>query len=153
MLTYTRMDHAGILSFILIAAVVVLVLKHFIKSKKLDQILIVGIGFNVIITLLASFLLPGMSYLFAITALCGLIGYSMRYIKNDIIKNVGYVFSYLIMVLLMVPTIWSFYHALTIGGLVVLVLILMINLAISLVLIIKQFKLFNKKPAILEELI
>ena len=144
-ITYTRMNNANIPSLLMMIVVLYVLVRQFLKNKDINEILILGIGLNVLLTLVTTFLMPGASFLFAVASLFGILSYIVKYINNNIIKNIIYVASYGILILLIVPILWSFYNALTIGGLVILVLILLTNVVVTLPIIFNHFNLFNIK--------
>ena len=139
-LFYVRVT--GIEIFVLIfMLLVVLTLVKYIRKTKVNNILYIGLAFNLVLSILTTFLLPGASFLFTISTIVGMIVLVSDYFNNNYLKHSLLIFSYLISLLIIVPLLYSFYMALTVGGLVILVLLLILNASIFLPAIIKQFEI------------
>lgn len=127
-ITYTRINGIDSFAFIIMVLITLVIFKKLHNKKHYNNTLLIGIGLNTILTLLTTFFLPGASFLFAFTALVGIISFIVQKLEiNKIYKHITYIASYTLMLLLIVPLLYSFYMALTIGGLVILVFLLLIN--------------------------
>lgn len=115
--------------------------KKMKNALNIDNILILGVGINLLLTLLTIIFLPGASYLFAMITLFGSIALAPNYIKNNMIKHILFIVSYGFLLLLILPSLWSFYHALTIGGISILILLMIINATVTIPIIFKHFNL------------
>ncbi len=142
--TYVRMSHSNVptlLFFIGFIYVVYRYYDHKVKEKNQDlAFLLVGISLNLSIALLSGYLLSGASFLFFIPALFGLLSMLSSYYQVKPLKYAVYGLTILVNTLLIVPILYSFFLALTVGGLPILVLLLMINLGVYL----PVYQLFRK---------
>ncbi|MDY0277589.1 MAG: M28 family peptidase [Acholeplasma sp.] len=136
--TYTRVSNTEVPTFLLMALATLVL---FIKIRKSDsnKVLLVGTTVNVVLALLTTFTLEGASFLFTITSLFGIVAILTDYINSKLAKKIILGFSYLVLLLLIMPLLYSFYMALTVGGVVVLVVLLILNGVVTLPIIMKQF--------------
>ena len=138
--TYTRVSNMEFPTFILITLLTIILVK-LINKTKANNVLIIGIAVNLLLTILTTFLLEGASFLFAFTTLFGMISLLSDKVKNNIARKIILGISYTFMFFLIIPLLYSFYMALTVGGVVVLTVLLSLNGAVTLPTIIKQFEL------------
>lgn len=137
-ITYTRVSNTEIPTLILIATLSLLLIKLF--NKKSNDVLFVGVSLNLLLTILTTFTLEGASFLFAFTTLFGLLALYVNMLNNKLLRNVILGVSYGFMFLMMIPILYSFYMALTVGGVAILLVLLMINGVVTFPIIINQFK-------------
>lgn len=135
--TYTRVSNTEIPTLILLLGLTLILVKLMKKSP--NKVLYIGTTLNLILTLITTFTLEGASFLFAFTTLFGLIALLSDKIPNTLSKTIILGISYAFMLCLMIPILFSFYMALTVGGVVVLTVLLSINGTVTLPIIIKQF--------------
>jgi hypothetical protein len=98
--------------------------------EKQRTFLLYGIAIQLLIALISGFLLPGVSFLFFIPAFLGTLSLFVSMKENTVVKGLIYGLTILISALFIVPVIYTFFQALTIGCLPVLVIILLIHLTI-----------------------
>lgn len=139
-LFYVRVSGSSFPTLIFIL-LITLILFKFIRKAKLNNIVYLGIVINLILSVLTTFLLPGASFLFTITTILGIIVLVSDYFDNKFTKHLLLVLSYLISFLIIVPLLYSFYMALTVGGLLILVLLLILSGSIFIPAVIKQFRI------------
>ncbi|MBN3489936.1 M28 family peptidase [Acholeplasma equirhinis] len=135
--TYTRVSLTEIPTALLMIGLAVIMIKKFKSSN--DDALYIGVMFNVLLTLVTTFTLEGASFLFAFTALFGLVAIFTNYIPNKLARQLVYGISYAFILFMLIPILYSFYNALTVGGTVVLTVLLTINGSVALPIINKQF--------------
>lgn len=135
-LTHTNMSGAGWPALIIVLGAIaglILALKKFVPKTKWPEAALAGIILNIILATVSGFLLSGGSFLFLVPALTGLLGLVIRaFIKQKWIRQLAYSQTILWNMLLLVPVLYSFFLALTIGGLPALLVILVINLSVVL---------------------
>ncbi len=139
-LTYMRVKGYDEITLLFMVMVVVV---YKIKVKKVSQtsVILIGVMANVLLTLLTTFTLPGASFLFSVTALFGLVALFAEFVKQKPLKHVIYAISYIVPMLIIIPLLYSFYMALTIGGVAILVLLMIINVSVTISVMNKHFHL------------
>src|SRR5690606_16406630 len=137
-ITYTRVSLTEIPTLLLLIGLALFMVKRFKNTS--NETLYIGIMINVLLTLLTTFTLEGASFLFGFTALFGLVAYFVDYIPNKYAKQALFGLSYAFVLFMLIPILYSFYNALTVGGTVVLTVLLTIIGSVALPTIIKQFK-------------
>lgn len=137
-ITYTRVSNTEMPTLILIGLISLFLVKLF--NKKSNDILFIGVSLNLLLTILTTFTLEGASFLFAFTTLFGVIALYVDKLNNKLIKNIVLGISYSFMFLMMIPILYSFYMALTVGGVAILLVLLIINGVVTFPIIINQFK-------------
>lgn len=126
-ITYTRVSGADYPTLIFMLVIAYLLFKKINKTNK-ENVLLIGIAFNTLLGLLTTFFLPGASFLFTITSLVGLFVIVVNtFIKDKLTKQILLPLSYALLMFIIIPLLWSFYMALTVGGVAILVLLLVIN--------------------------
>lgn len=140
-LFYVRVSFADPLAVIFIL-LTVLALTLTI-NKNSDDVLLIGLGINVLLTVVTTLILPGASFLFLVISISGIITILSKYVNNYYLKHSLLFLAYTLVLLLVVPILFSFYMALTIGGLLVLSLLLILAASIFIPAIIEQFRLEN----------
>ncbi len=129
-ITYSRVSGADYPTLVFMIAVALILAKKTNKGNK-DNILLIGITINTLLGLLTTFVLPGASFLFTITSLVGLAVMAINmFVNNKLAKKVLLPISYALLMFIIIPLLWSFYMALTVGGVAILVLLLVINGAV-----------------------
>lgn len=126
-LTYVRIKGIDPLAFIFLTFAVVFLFIKFKNKKHYNNTLFIGIIINVVLAVLTTFVLPGASFLFAVTSIFGIISFLVKDFENKLLKQITFIVSYIINMLIMIPLIFSFYMALTIGGLTILVFLIILN--------------------------
>ncbi len=139
-LTYTRVENKDYLTLLFLIAVIAI---YKIQVKKVNQnkVIISGVTINLLLTIISTFLLPGTSFLFAFATLFGLVGLFIEFVDKKWIKHIVYAISYIFLLLIIIPLLYSFYMALTIGGLAILVLMMLIMASVLVPVMNKQFHL------------
>ncbi|MFA5692310.1 MAG: M28 family metallopeptidase [Acholeplasmataceae bacterium] len=137
-ITYVRVLEMELPTIILFGIITYFAAKKIIKSN-FDQVLIIGISINLLLALLTSFTLTGASFLFFITALLGSLSLFVSKFNYKYLKHVTYILSYSLMLFLILPILYSFYLALTVGGAAILMVLYLISLSTFLPIILKQF--------------
>lgn len=141
-ITYTRvLSSLSDIPSLIFLVVIVLIYTVYISKSKLNDILTIGITLNLLLTLITTIFLPGASFLFLTATMFGIIGISMDKISNKITKKAILLFSILFQLLIIIPLLYSFYHALTIGGIMVLVILIVINGLVTIPLVLKNLNL------------
>ena len=145
-ITYVRMENTGfVTAFILVSvtAVSAFLYKKFIKTEQNKQaMLISGISLNLLLAILTGFALSGASFLFFIPALFGIISlYVLTFVKNNVVLHIALSQNILWNMLLIVPILYSLFLALTVGGLLAFILILLINISAVIPYTFKQLEI------------
>ncbi|VEU81054.1 M28 family metallopeptidase [Haploplasma axanthum] len=138
-ITYTRVSNTEIPTLILMLGFVYVLFKQIKKSNP-NKVLLLGTGINVLLALVTTFTLAGASFLFAVTALFGLIALVSDRVSNKLVRNIILTIAYAVPLLIIIPLLYSFFMALTVGGVALLAVLLIINATVSLPIIIKQFQ-------------
>jgi len=138
-ITYTRVSNTEIPTVILLVALTLGLTKLISKNKV--NVLYLGVGINLLLAILTTFILEGASFLFLFTAFSGLVAMYTGFVQSKHFKVVLYTFSYALMFFIMIPLLYSFYMALTVGGTVVLTVLLTLNGIVTLPIILKRFDL------------
>lgn len=137
--TYVRVS--GIDSFALLFIVLFSILFIYkLKNEKDDTFLIASIIFNSFMNLILSFTLSGATFLFMIPALLGLIFILINKIKHENVKYYVKSILFLINLLIIAPLMYSLYMALTVGGMVAVLLLLAFNLVVSAPILLNLFE-------------
>jgi hypothetical protein len=135
-LTYTKMSGAKLPALIIILfafAGLVFAFRKFVPQTKWLEAALAGILLNIILATASGFVLSGASFLFLVPALTGAFGLVVRtFVGQKWIRRLAYSQTILWNTLLLVPILYSFFLALTIGGLPALLIILVINLSVVL---------------------
>lgn len=135
-LTYVRMDGSEIPTLLLMvgAAYLLYVLfnKKYQDKRQVQAALAFGIMFNLLLALLTGFTLSGASFLFFIPALLGVIALGSSVLPSRYLRYAVYSISILVITLLVVPILYSFFLALTVGGTAILLVLLLIALSVGL---------------------
>ena len=142
---YALVSINAIAGIIMICLKIVCIKKFTKDSQSKFEFFAAGIVVNALLALLTTFFLPGASFLFLWPALIG----SVSLIVNALFDNyaasqVVLSLNIVIMLLFAVPLLYSFFLALSIGGLAVLNLLLVIMLAVVLPSVFMQFDLKRK---------
>lgn len=140
-IVYTRVSGANVPTLIFMILITLVLIKKIAKAN-INNILLLGIGINLLLAVVTTFTLSGASFLFFVTALFGTLSLFVSNYKNKYLKHSVYVVSYAIMLFMIIPLLYSFYMALTVGGVAILVVLMLINGAVSVPLILKQFSLY-----------
>ncbi len=134
-LTYVRMVGSDIPALLIIVGVITLLTwltKRFLKApEEKISLMIAAIFFNLLLATVTGFMLSGASFLFMVPAFTGLLSlYGETFIKHRIIKQVILSQNLIWPTLILVPLLFSLYLALTIGGLLALLVILLLSISI-----------------------
>jgi len=133
--TYVRMTGTELPTLLIMLATIVgfgFLVKKFLKTKE-DKVamMIAGIGFNLLLATATGFILSGASFLFFIPALFGIVSLILdTFVKNKIVKHVAFSQNLIWNTLIIVPLLFSLFLALTVGGLLALLLILTLFISI-----------------------
>lgn len=142
-ITYVMMNGSEwpTLLFMLIVAAAVFAFygRKMDTEQKQRTFLLFGTAFQLGIALITGFLLPGASFLFLIPALLGTLALAASMQPHAIVKYVTYGFTFLVSTLLIVPSLYSFFLALTVGGTPILTALLLIHSTVSLPVLKLQF--------------
>jgi len=135
-LTYVRMTGSE-LPTLLILILTTLVLGGLIEkkytAKDKQTLMLSGIFLNLFFATLTGFVLSGASFLFFIPAAIGLISlFVQEFVDKKGIRHFFFAQNILWNLLLLVPILYSLFLALTVGGLLALLVVLIINLSIVL---------------------
>jgi hypothetical protein len=135
-LTYVRMTGSE-LPTLLILLLTTLVLGGLIETKYAAKdkrtLMLAGIFLNLFFATLTGFVLSGASFLFFVPAALGLITLVVHeFVDKRGIRHFFFAQNILWNLLLLVPILYSLFLALTVGGLLALLVILIINLSIVL---------------------
>lgn len=149
-LTYTRVENKDYLTLLFMILVIAI---YKIQVKKVDQnkVIISGVTINLLLTVITTLILPGASFLFAFAALFGLVGLFIEFVNKKWIKHIVYAVSYIFLLLIIIPLLYSFYMALTVGGLAILVLLMLIMASVLVPVMNKQFHLEKVKDYLEKE--
>jgi len=145
-ITYVRMQNTELITlFILLSTVVALgfLYKKFVKTEENKKaLMIAGIFINLLFAILTGFALSGASFLFFVPALFGTVSlYCLTFIKNTVGLHIALSQNILWNTLLIVPILYSLYLAITVGGLLAFMVILVINMATVIPYFFKQIEL------------
>lgn len=128
-LTYVRMQGTELPTLLIMLGAIVgfsFLVHRYLKTKE-DKValMLAGIGLNLVFALATGFILSGASFLFMIPALVGVLSLIVDALcKNKIVKHVAFSQNLIWNTLIMVPILFSLFLALTVGGLLALLLIL-----------------------------
>lgn len=134
-LTYVRMQGTELPTLLIMGLVTIGVwfaLKkwHGTPAKK-TELLIAGTTVNLLLAILTGFVLSGASFLFMIPALLSVIALWVQTLcKKHFIKHIAFGLVTFISILLALPILYSLFLALTVGGLLALLVILVLFLAV-----------------------
>lgn len=138
-ITYTRIFGIDKIMPFVALVFVILTLCLWKKVRK-NELLYLSTGFNIVLTLLTTFILPGASFLFLVASVGGLLSLSTYYFKKPVVHHALYTLSYFMNMLLIIPLLFSLYMALTVGGFVAVMLLFLINAGVTLSSITLHFK-------------
>lgn len=124
-LTYVRVNGSDLPTAIYLIVVFIIMFKK-VRSSNDNNVLVITTGVNLLLTILTTFVLPGASFLFAIAALFGSLLILTKYLNNKYLKQSISIITNLVLLLIIIPVLYSFYMALTVGGTLILVLILVL---------------------------
>ncbi|MBU1145809.1 MAG: M28 family peptidase [Firmicutes bacterium] len=133
--TYVRMQGTEIPTLLSMVGVITLFAfifkkKYVLKEDKM-AFMLAGIGINLVFALLTGLVLSGASFLFFVPALFGLISlYVLSFVKNRTLNTITLSQNIIWNILIFVPLLYSLFLALTIGGLLALLLLLVIALSV-----------------------
>lgn len=143
-LTYVRMDGSEIPTLLLMVGITyglyVLFNKKYQDKAHVQAFLAFGIFFNLLLALLTGFTLSGASFLFFIPALLGVMALGSSVLPNKYLRYGIYSFSLLIITLLVIPILYSFFLALTVGGTAILLVLWLIALSVALPIFILEHR-------------
>ncbi len=128
-LTYVRMQGTELPTLLIMLGTLVglgFLVRKFLKTKE-DKVslMLAGIGFNLLLATATGFILSGASFLFFIPALCGIVSLILdTFVKNTMVKHMAFSQNLLWNTVILVPILFSLFLALTVGGLLALLLIL-----------------------------
>jgi hypothetical protein len=89
------------------------------------SLMLAGVAINLLLATATGFVLSGASFLFMIPAMIGLVSLVVdTFVKNKAVKHVAFSQNLFWNVLLAVPILFSLFLALTVGGLLALLVIL-----------------------------
>ncbi|HOJ45099.1 MAG TPA: M28 family peptidase [Bacilli bacterium] len=134
-LTYVRMQGTELPTLLIMGLVTLGVwfaLKkwHGTPAKK-TELLIAGTSVNLLLAIVTGFVLSGASFLFMIPALLSVIALWVRTLcQKRFVKHIAFGFVTFLSILLALPILYSLFLALTVGGLLALLVILMLFLAV-----------------------
>jgi hypothetical protein len=136
-LTYVRMQGTEIPTILIMLATLTgfsFLIKRFLKKREEKVALMLsGIAVNLLLATVTGFVLSGASFLFMIPALIGLISLAVdTFVKNQVVKHIALSQNLFWNILLMVPILFSLFLALTVGGLLALLVILTLFASIML---------------------
>ncbi|MBN2300170.1 MAG: M28 family peptidase [Acholeplasmataceae bacterium] len=142
-ITYVRMQNTEWITLIILlltVGVLGYLYQRFVKTEENKKAMMIsGISINLLFALLTGFILSGASFLFFIPAALGIISlYVLTFVKSNIWIQIALSQNILWNVLLIVPILYSLYLALTIGGLLAFMVILVINMIVVIPYFFKQ---------------
>ncbi len=135
-LTYVRMNGSELPTLLFMILLIGIGYQYYtVKVNTLEKMrafLIFGIGFHLLLALITGFVLSGASFLFFVPSLLGVV--SLYVSKTDYVwvKHGIYGLTTVVSILLIVPILYSFFLALTVGGTPILVALLFIHLTVLL---------------------
>lgn len=135
-LTYVRMNGSELPTLLFMILLIGIGYQYYtVKVNTLEKMrafLIFGIGFHLLLALITGFVLSGASFLFFVPSLLGVV--SLYVSKTDYVwvKHGVYGLTTVVSILLIVPILYSFFLALTVGGTPILVALLFIHLTVLL---------------------
>ncbi len=110
-----------------------LLLKKKVKAEDYTSVMLAGIFLNLLFATLTGFVLSGASFLFFVPAIIGLYTlYLVTFVKNRIFRHLALSHNLFYGILIVVPILYSLFLALTVGGLLALLVILIITSSIVL---------------------
>lgn len=139
-ITYTRVSGIDVVMPFVAAIFLALTLYLWRKINKREMLLL-STGFNVLLTLVTTFVLPGASFLFLISSVGGLLSLLSLSISKDLAKHIVLIASYFMNILVIIPLLFSLHMALTVGGFVAVILLFLINAGVTLSTISLHFDL------------
>jgi hypothetical protein len=124
-------EWAALLFMLVVAALVYAIYARVSDSlEKQRTFLFFGISLQLSLALITGFLLPGMSFLFFVPALLGTLALAASLQGNATFKHLAYGATTIFSILLIVPILYTFFLALTIGSTPILVAIMLIHLTV-----------------------
>lgn len=145
-LTYVRMEGSEIPTLLLMVGMALsltVLFKRFIKKpEQVTAFVIAGIFLNVLFANATGVILSGASFLFFIPAILGVIVLATStFCKNKVVNHVSMSVTQLILLLIVIPLLYSLFMALTVGGLLALFVILIFYLVILIPVFLSQYQL------------
>jgi len=142
-LTYVRMEGSELPTLILMIVGVVgydLLYRKLVKSEtERKAFIIAAILINIVLANLTGWTLSGASFLFLIPSLMGLLVLILEtFVKKPLVYWISSSVAILIMLLVLIPLLYSLFMALTVGGLAALVAIMIFYLILLVPLFEKQ---------------
>jgi hypothetical protein len=135
-LTYVRMVGSELPTLLIMLGTVFvlgLLLKKKVKAEDYTSVMLAGIFLNLLFATLTGFVLSGASFLFFVPAIIGLYTlYLVTFVKNRIFRHLALSHNLFYGILIVVPILYSLFLALTVGGLLALLVILIITSSIVL---------------------
>lgn len=130
-ITYVRLEGTG-LPTVLVMLAVVAALYFFLrkaapKAEDRRAFLLAGATWNVLLAILTGFALSGASFLFLVPAALAVVSIALAtFVRGSVMKHVALSQNLLWNLLLLVPILYSLFIALTVGGLLALLVILVL---------------------------
>lgn len=145
-ITYVRMQHTDLVTLLILLGLAIglgYLYFKFVKTEANKKAwMIAGISINLLFALLTGFVLSGATFLFFVPALFGIVSlYVLTFVKNKIALHIILSQNILWNLLLIVPILFSLYLALTVGGLLAFMVILVINLTTVIPYLFKQLEI------------
>ncbi|MDX9808251.1 MAG: M28 family peptidase [Acholeplasma sp.] len=135
-LTYVRMNGSELPTMLFMILLIGIGYQYYtVKVNTLEKMrafLIFGIGFHLLLALITGFVLSGASFLFFVPALLGVVSLYVSKTNQVWVKHGVYGLTTVVSILLIVPILYSFFLALTVGGTPILVALLFIHLTVLL---------------------
>ncbi len=151
-ITYVRMNHSEIPTLLFMMSLIGLGYAYYhVKVNTIEKMrafLFFGVAFQLFIAILTGFTLSGASFLFFIPALLGTLVLYVSTRKERWLKHILYGITILVSILLIVPILYSFFLALTVGGTPILVALMLIHLTVLLPVFKLHLELSNQGYAL-----
>lgn len=134
-LTYVRMQNTELPTLIIMGLFTIGLWysnKRFNQTeKKKVELMVAGISLNLFLAIVTAFVLSGASFLFMIPALVALVALIIHFLSNNrIARHIGYSQVIGWNILIVVPILFSLFLALTVGGLLALLVIWALYLSV-----------------------
>ncbi len=145
-ITYVRLQHTDLVTVLILGGMAIglgYLYYKFVKTEENKKAwMIAGIIINLFLALITGFVLSGATFLFFVPAAFGILSlYVLTFVKNKIALHVVLSQNMLWNLLLIVPILFSLYLALTVGGLLAFMVILLINLTAFIPYVFKQLEI------------
>ncbi len=135
-LTYVRMNGTEIPTLAIMLVTLLFfgwLLKKKVGKEDYKAVMLAGIFVNLLLSTITGFVLSGASFLFFIPALLGLLSLIViTFVKNKIVQHVALSQNLFWNFLLLIPIVYSLFLALTVGGLLALLVIVIIDISVVL---------------------